>query len=434
MEIQHKTSSPFPDAVPPADPREPREAFHRARVPAVYLHIPFCRAICPYCDFNTYARKEHLIGDYVAAMLREIELWGAAVRRAGRAVERPVPSIYLGGGTPSLLPPEAVMRLVAAARAVGGPAERPSPAADPVTEVTLEANPGTVDEAYFRAVRAAGVNRISLGAQTFQARGLKRLGRGHGVGGTGAAIEAARGAGIDNLSLDLMFGWPEQTVTEWADDLERAVALAPEHVSLYPLQVEAGTPFARLARQGRLPVPPDDTVAEMYELAHARFTAAGYRHYEISSFARCDPARPARDFRSRHNLIYWWNAEYLGLGAGAHGFALGRRWVDTRRPERYLRQLLAGEPVAEEVEVIDLGREMSDTVIMGLRLDTGIDRRAFAARFGLSLDRLYGNEIAMLMEAGLLEAGEETIRLTVGGRFVANEVFLRFLNAPTACF
>ncbi|MGH2726197.1 MAG: radical SAM family heme chaperone HemW, partial [Actinomycetota bacterium] len=283
-----------------AEPRiEPRaEVAHLAPAFGIYVHIPYCISRCPYCDFNTYVGIEDTAPAYVDALLREADAWSA------RASGRTAGSIFVGGGTPSLLDPPLMRALLDGLRRAF--------AVEPDAEVTIEANPETVDVSRLRAFRDAGVNRISFGAQSFRPHVLATLGRAHTAGRTVAAVREARAAGFDNLNLDLIYGTPGETLDDWRISLERAVALEPEHLSAYALTIEEGTAFGADVASGRMPGPDEDDQAEKYERALDLLSEAGYEHYEISNWAR-------PGFACRHNLVYWTQGEYAGLGAGAHG-------------------------------------------------------------------------------------------------------------------
>lgn len=377
----------------------------------VYIHIPFCTRICPYCDFNTYARQEHLIPEYVEALIGEMDLTLAAIG------PRPAQSIFFGGGTPSLLPPELVARLIDAVR------ER-FPLPDDA-EVSLEANPETIDAATLDGFLQAGVNRISLGVQTQQARGLKVLGRAHKPDVPERALAAARAAGVDNFSVDFIFGWPNQTMAEWEDDLDSILRWQPDHLSLYSLIVEPGTPYERAVQRGILTVPDEDTTADMYERALDRLAAAGWHHYEISNWARTP------EHRSRHNLLYWRNGHYLGLGAGAHAHLDNVRSSNIRLPAKYIAAVREGRLPIDEREELDETTAMAETMMLGLRLpEEGVSAAAFAARHGRELEEIYGRELTDLTDAGLLHWDGEHARLTRRGLLLANEVAARFLPEP----
>ncbi len=373
----------------------------------LYLHVAFCRRICHYCDFNTYVGKDSLLPRYVAALRCELERLPSDVHAT---------SLFFGGGTPSMLSPAQVADRVGAARDLRG-----LPA---TAEVTLEANPCDLTLAYLVALRAAGVNRLSVGIQSFDDRLLRRLGRRHDARQALDSVALARAAGFDNLSLDLMYALPGQDVDHWRETLDVAIGRAPDHLSLYCLTLEEGTPFAKWHREGKLVVPDDDAAADMYDLARDMLAERGFAHYEISNFARRDPAR---DFRGQHNLVYWRNRPYFGLGAGAHSFFGGRRFANVLLPAEYLRRVESGESPVGESEEISPALVRAETVILGLRLAEGVGRREFAARFGEELSDLYGPTIDELAALGLVDLTEDALRLTRRGQPLGNEVFERFL-------
>ncbi|RME06628.1 MAG: radical SAM family heme chaperone HemW [Anaerolineae bacterium] len=383
---------------------------------SLYLHIPFCRHRCAYCDFNTYAGLEALIPAYAQALCREM----AFLRQA--AGERPpIHTLFLGGGTPSLLPITALETILQAAHthfSWHAP-----------LEITLEANPGTLDRDYLRAAYAVGVNRLSLGMQSAQPEELRFLERQHDFGDVIQAVEWARRAGFENLSLDLIYGLPEQSLARWEQSLSRALDLQPEHISLYALTLEHGTPLSHWVDRGLVPLPDADRAAEMYELACERLDKAGFEQYEISNWARPGHA-------CRHNLQYWRNLPYLGLGAGAHGFAAGYRTVAVRASTAYIERLQnAGAPsvfprtpATAEAIPVDRATEMSETLIMGLRLtQEGVSLQRFEQRFGQRLEEHYSAPIRRLRRAGLLEWHAEALRLTPRGRLLGNRVFMEFV-------
>lgn len=377
----------------------------RAEV-GLYAHVAFCRRRCFYCDFNVFVGLDRLIGRYVDALVREASLLPPGVT---------VGSLFLGGGTPSMLSPEQVARLIDAASRAGLAAD---------AEVTLEANPCDLTLGYLRGLRSAGVNRLSIGVQSFDDAILRRLGRRHDARQAIDACRLSREAGFDNVSLDLMLGLPGQELDLWRRTLATAVDLAPEHLSTYCLILEEGTPFEKWARQGKLVVPDDDATADMYEMARDALVAAGYEHYEISNWARREASR---DLRGQHNLRYWLNQPYLGLGAGAHSCFGGRRWSNVRHPAEYARRVEAGESPEAESEGIPPDLEMAETVILGLRLVAGVDRASFRRRFGLDLADRYREPIADLVRLGLVDLTDAALRLTPRGLLLGNEAFQRFL-------
>ncbi|MGC4108330.1 MAG: radical SAM family heme chaperone HemW [Thermomicrobiales bacterium] len=379
----------------------------------IYIHIPFCAHICPYCDFTTYAGKESLIPRYVDALRREIAEAGAI--HDGRDIA----TIFVGGGTPSLLDAAQMASLIAACRDAF-PVE-------PDAEVSIEANPNGLTAGLLAGYRDGGVNRLSIGAQTFDRRGLRTLGRHHESGDVLTALNAAREAGLRNASIDLIFGWPRQTLDQFAHDLDELIAIGGadgliDHVSMYSLIVEPGTPFADAAARGILHMPDDDATADMYELAMIRLAEAGWLHYEVSNWAR-NP-----EFRSRHNALYWRHADYYGFGAGAHGTVRGVRTMNQPSPERYCTLVEVGESPASNRERVEGELARGETMMLGLRLiGHGVDAAAFATRYGVPLDEAFGPEIAELAAMGMLERDERGVRLTPRGLLLANDVAERFL-------
>ena len=375
----------------------------------LYLHIPFCRAKCNYCDFNSFAGQEALFEEYTSALVREMEqARGSRVR-----------TVYVGGGTPSVLPLPLLARILRRARALF--------ALEAGAEISMEANPGTVTLDMLAELRALGVNRLSLGVQSLDDRELRLLGRIHSAAEAVEAFAAARQAGFDNINLDLIYNLPRQSLATWRRTLQGAVALEPDHLSLYALSVEEGTPLARQIARGALPQPDPDLGAEMYETAQEMLARAGFVHYEISNWAR------GEEHCCRHNLGYWRNEAYLGLGAGAHSWRDGRRWANIASPARYTAALLAGERPLASKEVINAELEMGETMMMGLRLlQEGVAYERFRARFGCDLRQRYARELADLDQLGLIEIGPERLRLSRRGRLLGNQVFLRFLPDPSA--
>ncbi|MEX0800359.1 MAG: radical SAM family heme chaperone HemW [Dehalococcoidia bacterium] len=404
---------------------------------SLYLHIPFCTLKCSYCDFNSYAGLEELVRPYVDALIAEMGLWSGFAQTGARpgAAGRPVPTVFFGGGTPSLLPIEEVERIV---EAIG---ERFALDAD--AEVTLEANPGTVDLEYLRRLRATGVNRVSFGVQSFHDDELAALDRIHSAAEAEEAYRRAREAGFQRINLDLIYGLPvlsgvegpEQPIERWQATLERAIDLAPDHMSLYALTVEEGTKLAYDIDHGRAPEPDGDAQAAMYEWSQERMQRAGYRQYEISNWSR-------EGQECRHNLVYWRNGDWLGLGAGAHSHLAGTRFADVYSPRGYVRSVeSAGDSPATD-DIASLLRAMpqvtyveepspelarADTLIMGLRLNEGVSLAEFRRRFGAGADGPYAGTFAEMTSAGLLERSNGRIRLTPRGRLLANEVFVRLL-------
>ena len=378
---------------------------------SLYLHVPFCHTRCHYCDFNTYAGILPLREPYVRALLSELALAGRMARLPDGEPRR-ARTIFFGGGTPSLLSLEQVTRLLEGCRDAF--------ALDEEAEISLEANPGTLSAEQLQGLRAAGVNRLSIGAQSFDAELLRALGRIHTPEEITQAVRFARQAGFSSINLDFMFGLPGQTMRHWQETLDRALSLRPEHLSLYSLIIEEGTPFYAWTREGRITPADEDLCADMYEYAGERLRATGYEHYEISNWS-------LPGHQCRHNLTYWRNLPYIGLGAGAHSFFAGRRFSDVLDPREYIRRLKEGEwPIAESEEV-DRVQEMSETAFLGLRTVVGLHLPTFAERFDESFAHFVGERLRVVEEAGLLVSEGDWLRLSERGRLLGNEVFFRLL-------
>lgn len=379
----------------------------------IYVHIPFCDKKCYYCDFNTYAGLTGLAPAYLEAIRTELAVRSRQQTAHGLLGDRPVRSVFIGGGTPTVLSGTQLADLLNTVRGQF--------TLQPDAEVTVEANPGTIDGDKLAALRTAGVNRLSIGAQTFDAERLQRLGRLHAPDDVRSGVAAARQAGFDNVSIDLIFGLPNQTLDDWDEDVTEALALAPDHVSAYSLIIEHGTPFHALYEAGRLPVPDDDIVADMLALTQQRLTAAGYEAYEISNYAL-----PGK--RSVHNQLYWRNEEYVGVGCGAVSYVSGHRQMTERDPVRYIEALVAGTdvPLAES-EAVDRETAMAETVMLGLRLREGLSNGVFRDRFGEGLVETYGAAIDRHIGLGTLIWDGDWLRLTPRGLTVANQVIVDFL-------
>lgn len=378
---------------------------------SLYLHIPFCHTRCHYCDFNTYAGILPLREPYVQALLIEIELAGTLAQHINRQPRR-ARTIFFGGGTPSLLSIEQTTRILNACRNAF--------AVDEDAEVTLEANPGTLSQEQLLGLRAAGVNRLSMGAQSFDAELLHTLGRIHSPEEIRQALHNARAAGFTSINLDLMFGLPEQTMQHWRETLDQALDLRPEHLSLYSLIIEEGTPFYTWTQEGRIIPGDEDLCADMYEYADERLQAAGYENYEISNWA-------LPGHQCHHNLTYWHNLPYLGMGAGAYSCFGGRRFSNVRAPLEYIRLLRAHQRPEAESETVGRAQEMSETAFLGLRTAMGIHLPTFEQRFDESFAQFAGDRLHIVAEAGLLEQTHDWLRLTKRGRLLGNEIFFRLL-------
>lgn len=395
----------------------------------LYIHIPFCERKCPYCDFNTYAGLNNQFAGLVDALGAEMARWRTPL--AGRSID----TIFVGGGTPTVLDAELLERLFAAVHV------NFAVAAD--AEITCEANPGTVDRAKFGVLRSLGVNRLSLGVQSFQPEELGFLGRIHDVDDVYRAVEAARAAGFANINLDFMFGLPGQPLSAWSDTLERALALAPTHLSLYSLIVEENTPLHHWVATGKVAEPDEGEAAAHYEHAQAALAAAGYVHYEVSNWAQrsLDDGEVTPAYAARHNLIYWRNQEYLGIGPGAHShlrlagpddFVQERRWGNRKPVPGYIKRIGDGRPVVDFEETIEPRLSMGETMMLGLRLvREGVEPAAFRARYSAALGDVFAGELARLAEWGLIEETPARVRLTKRGLMVGNQVFMQFLPDET---
>jgi oxygen-independent coproporphyrinogen-3 oxidase len=393
---------------------------------ALYIHVPFCHQRCTYCDFNTYSGLLALRPTYVEALRCELRV------RATRYPQIVVTTLYFGGGTPSLLAADMVRTLIDDAR------QHLALVQD--AEITLEANPGTVDAASLAALREAGVNRLSLGVQSARADELQMLGRIHTWDEAVEAVVAARQAGFDNLSLDLMYGLPRQDLARWQATIERVLALEPEHLSLYALTMEPETPLARAIVAGEVPLPDPDLAADLYEWASEALRAAGFWQYEISNWARGHhPAAAVWDrppggrtegigpWVSRHNLVYWRTQPWLGLGAGAYSWMEGRRWSNVLHPTAYIQASQTGQWPEVDAEVISPELARAEMLMMGLRLAEGVTDVDFRARFGMGLAEVYDATIVGLGEVGLVLWDGQCLRLSPQGRLLGNQVFAAFL-------
>ena len=389
-----------------------------ATPPSLYLHIPFCQRKCPYCDFNTYAGRETRYAAFAAALTVDLQ-------RTGLAYSRPVaPTVFLGGGTPTVLDPEHLQQIFAGLHdgfdVVAG------------SEITSEANPGTVDQERFEALQRLGVNRLSMGVQSFAESELHFLGRIHTSQEAAQAFALARRVGFQNINLDFIFGLPGQKLETWAATLDRAIDLDPEHLSLYALTVEDGTPLASWVTNGVVAAPDPDLAADLYELAAVKLAAAGYHQYEISNWARGPLAADGFPrYACRHNLVYWRNEPYLGFGPGAHSSYDHRRWSIVRGVEAYIRGVNAGAPAHDLDEDISPALEMGETMMLGLRLvQVGVSRQGFRQRFGTDVADVYAVELERLQKRGLLEVTADYVRLTPAARLLGNQVFAAFLPEP----
>jgi len=373
----------------------------------IYIHIPFCRTRCSYCDFATGIYESSLADRYVDAVIAEIK--SAQDGDSWLAFD----TIYFGGGTPSMLSADQLERILITVR------QRFSIEAS--AEVTMEMNPGTVSIDTLKAFRELGVNRASFGAQSFDDRELARLGRSHSVADTLKTFADLRTAGFDNVSFDLIAGLPGQTISRWQQNVERALRLAPEHLSFYLLEVHEGTPLAEHIRKGIQPIPDDDLAGEMYEHMLVQASDHGYEHYEISNLAR-------PGFRSRHNTKYWTASPYVGFGCSAHSYdGKNKRWSNERDVRRYVGLVTQGvSPVVDE-QLLSNSAVRAEAVFLGLRVMSGINLSAYREVFGVDLLEQYNEDLTRFTEAGLLQLDGESLRLTRAGALLSNEVFAVFV-------
>jgi oxygen-independent coproporphyrinogen-3 oxidase len=388
---------------------------------SIYIHIPFCRSRCTYCDFNTYAGMEAYLADYTQALKKELYL-ARPLLKAGEFIH----TIYFGGGTPTILQPETFSEILASIRE-----EYPLTEA---VEITTEANPLLLTEGGLQTLRQAGVERLSMGMQSGISAELKLLGRRHNMADVIQSMTYARQAGFENINLDLIFGVPGQSLKSLRESLEKALALQPEHLSIYSLTVEEGTPLARMLAAGQVELPDPDVVADMYEWLMDYLPSQGFDQYEISNWAK------GKEFQSRHNLQYWHNYPYLGFGAGAHSYFKHYRWANVMAIPNYIDRMqtvqeweLAAPPAAEDAVLLTEWDEIQERMMMGLRLtEEGISMADFRGRFGKGMDEIYPKEITFLIKNGLLEwVGKDTekrLRLTRRGRMLGNQVFMQFIE------
>jgi oxygen-independent coproporphyrinogen-3 oxidase len=374
---------------------------------SLYIHIPFCQRKCHYCSFVSYAGRENDMANYIHALNRELKL-----RLPGYKIR----TLYFGGGTPSLLTIEQIESVLATVKSVSDIAK--------IEELSLEANPGTVDIDYLRALRKTGINRLSLGIQSFDDGELSLLGRIHNTEQARQSIGYAREAGFDNLNLDIICGIPGQSRESFEHTLREAINIKPEHLSLYPLTLEENTPMWHSIRKGKIPPPDADLAADQYELAEKMLDNAGFVHYEISNWAKSG-------FACRHNLVYWLCRPYIGAGVAAHSYIDGYRLANTPDLDKYLAAFAPENDnplnAVEMKEPISLDLVLSESIIMGLRLCNGISINALNSRFGINFTDCYHKPLEEMTELGLLEMEDDNLRLTARGRLLGNEVFQRFL-------
>lgn len=374
----------------------------------LYVHVPFCLRKCHYCDFASYPYEVEAARIYRAALFREMEFYAGYLSPD----EKQVATVYIGGGTPTCLNTGEIAAIIKTLQTYFH--------LSPTAEITVEANPGTVNMEKLIGLRHVGVNRLSIGIQSFQKPHLETLGRIHSFRDASDAVHMAREAGFDNIGADLIFGVPGQTPEEWRCSLEAVAALGVEHISAYGLQVEKGTPLERKIASGEISPCDEDTEADMFADTINILKDKGYIHYEISNFAL--PGRACR-----HNLGYWRNQPYLGLGPAAHSYLRGGRFENDTRIDRYATNINRGAYSILDSRKTPPVTEMAETVFLGLRLLRGIKLKHFSSRFGREIEDVYGKQISGLVREGLLEYSEEYLRLTHRGVFMGNRVFSSFV-------
>jgi len=371
----------------------------------LYVHIPFCSSRCSYCDFATGLYEGQLAERYVAALVEELR----SSRRSGARVD----TIYFGGGTPSLLSPAQLERILATLFQQFE--------IDPESEVTLEINPGSVTIEKLEAFRSLGINRASFGAQTFDDRELAKLGRSHTAEDALKTFADLRRAGFTNVSFDLIAGLPGQTLAGWQRNIKQALELNPEHLSFYLLEVHSGTPLAEHIRRGLQPVPDEDLAGVMYEWMLEQASATGYEHYEISNLCRAD-------FHSRHNVKYWTGEPYFGFGCSAHSYdGRMRRWSNHRDVLKYVEMIESGESAVVEEQELSQTDVRAEALFLGMRMMRGVDVRRYRESFGVDLCEAHAADIDRFRKAGLVEFEGDLIRLTRTGALLSNEVFAAFV-------
>lgn len=381
---------------------------------SLYLHIPYCVSKCPYCDFNSHVVPDIPERSYTEALIQELNHYAGTNDWRDRNIQ----TIFFGGGTPSTFQPASIGRILESAEGLFH--------FDSDCEITLEANPGTVESAHFTGYRACGVNRISVGVQSFQPHLLQFLGRAHTADEALKALQSLAGAGFDNFSLDLIYANPGQTLRDLENDLDTALSFQPPHLSAYNLTIEEGTPFDHEYRSGRMTLLSEEEEIAMAELIEEQLSVSGLQRYEISNYAR-------PGFHSRHNVNYWQGGDYLGIGAGAHSYQgasrdgiYGQRWWNEKSPARYMKRIKETGQAVTGAEQSDLTRAPGEYMFAGLRLTAGVSLKAFAARFGKSMLEFYP-AISSWVSEGLMEIEDDHVRLTHRGLMVANSMFVHFV-------
>ncbi|MFN8008560.1 MAG: radical SAM family heme chaperone HemW [Terriglobia bacterium] len=422
--------------MPPQTPKRPADTIPHAfesdmlnHPPlGIYLHIPFCESKCSYCNFASGVYPDYMVLPYLKALKAEIKAWRTISTEMGadtRVLDsRFVDTVYLGGGTPSLLSTEALAGIIAFLREEFSLSDN--------VEMTLEVNPGTVSVQKIGGQISAGVNRVSIGMQTFQDFRLRKLGRSHTVADSLETFRLYRESGIRNISIDLILGLPGQTLPEWEYNLEQVHELNPDHVSLYMLEIHENTQFGKVYGPSSKMTPPagesasidalpdEELVEAFYFQAVESLTQGGWKLYEISNFAR-------PGYESRHNLKYWTNQPFLGFGCGAYSYLAGVRWGNERSVQRYIDLMHEQQHAIVSRHVLSEMDQQEEALFLGLRLSEGIRLQSFQEKFGFDLRSQFRNSLDHLKEAGLIELNPETLRLTARGRLLSNEVFGEFM-------
>lgn len=369
----------------------------------LYIHIPFCRKKCLYCDFNSYENREDDGAEYVASLIRELSIYQNKYNLIYKTV-------FIGGGTPTVIN----------CSLMGSIMEKIAPCIKAGAEVTMESNPGTVTFESLKYYRSLGINRLSIGLQAWQEELLRGLGRIHSLEDFLYAYNSARKSGFDNINADLMFAIPDQTLSMWEETLKKVVSLGVDHISCYSLILEEGTKLYKMHKEGRVQLPDEDMDREMYKTAVDMLDSYGYSQYEISNFSR-------KNMECRHNLIYWRNEEYLGVGAGSHSKLDGIRFWNYKDIDRYSSMINKGELPVEGQEKISLDEDMWETIFLALRLNEGLDLKDFERIYGVNFLSRYGNTLSKLTAQGLVLTEAGRLKLTDRGRDLSNSVFIEFM-------
>ncbi|MBA30998.1 MAG: coproporphyrinogen III oxidase [Chloroflexi bacterium] len=389
--------------------------FYNNKTLGIYVHIPFCQSKCFYCDFNTYANIDDQIDDYINSLIVEINIWSNILKASS------IKSIFFGGGTPSYIHSKYIEKILTSLSKHF--------IINKNIEITLETNPNDVMKQKFNDLLKIGINRISMGVQSFDNYQLKMLGRRHDSKEAENSYNILKEIGYNNLSIDLMYGLPYQSIKSWEKTLEKSTHLDPNHISLYSLQVEKGTPLKNKIMSGEYEAPNDDNAADMYEIAEKTLFENKFSQYEISNWSK-------KKYECIHNKIYWENNYYLGLGAGAHSHINNIRFSNIRSPKLYTSNLNKKTSIKsnsnqldfiENLEKLSYSEQISDTLMMGMRLNEGINLTVFEKKFGKSMTNLFKNQINKLSKLNLINVSETHIKLSKKGRLLGNEVFKEFI-------